>query len=79
MDQLGGVIPGTSDDTAGWKEYYWQYGDAFLYHRWTITSRYSSYIYLYEIEAFMHDQKAIRVTGLQRDYVQGFKRDRLCD
>ena len=65
------LYSGVSDDTAGRKEYFWQYGDAFLYHRWTIISRYSSYIYLYEIEAFVHDQKAIRVTGLQRDYVRG--------
>lgn len=62
---------GTSEDTAGWKEYYWQYADAYLYHRWTVTTRYSSYLYLYEIEAFVHDEKAIMVTGLQRDYVVG--------
>lgn len=66
------IYTGLSDDTAGWKEYYWEYGDAYLYHRWTITTRYSSYIYLYEIEAFVHDQKAIRVTGMQRDYVGGY-------
>lgn len=65
------IYAGSSEDTAGWKEYYWQYGDAYLYHRWTVTTRYSSYIYLYEIEAFVHDQKAIKVTGLQRDYVGG--------
>lgn len=62
---------GTSEDTAGWKEYYWQYADAYLYHRWTITTRYSSYLYLYEIEAFVHDEKAIKVTGIQRDFVGG--------
>ena len=65
------LFTGTSEDTQGWKEYYWQYADAYLYHRWTVTTRYSSYLYLYEIEAFVHDEKAIKVTGLQRDYVGG--------
>lgn len=65
------LFTGTSDDTQGWKEYYWQYADAYLYHRWTITTRFSSYLYLYEIEAFVHDEKAIKVTGIQRDFVGG--------
>lgn len=69
------IYTGLSEDTAGWKEYYWQYGDAYLYHRWIITTRYSSYIYLYEIEAFIHDQKALRVTGMQRDYVGGYLKE----
>lgn len=65
------LFTGASEDTQGWKEYYWQYADAYLYHRWTVTTRYSSYLYLYEIEAFVHDEKALKVTGLQRDYVGG--------
>ena len=65
------LFTGTSEDTSGWKEYYWQYADAYLYHRWTVTTRYSSYLYLYEIEAFVHDEKAIKVTGIQRDFVGG--------
>ena len=65
------IYNSTNEDTTGWKEYYWDYGEAYLYHRWTITSRYSSYIYIYGIEAFVHDQKAIMVIGQQRDYVGG--------
>jgi len=65
------IYNSTNEETTGWKEYYWDYGEAYLYHRWTITSRYSSYIYIYEIEAFVHDKKAIRVIGQQRDYVGG--------
>lgn len=65
------LYTGTSEDTTGWKEYYWQYADSYLYHRWTIITKHSSYIYLYEIEAFVHEEKALKVTGMQRAYVGG--------
>ena len=65
------IFTGTCENTTGWKEYYWQYCDAYLYHRWVLTTRYSSYIYIYEIEAFVHDEKAIKITGLQRDFIGG--------
>lgn len=69
------LYSGISEDTQGWKEFYWEYKEAYLYHRWTIASKHSSYIYIYEIEGFVHEEKAIKVTGNQRDYVGGELRE----
>lgn len=65
------IYSGISEDTTGWKEFYWEYGDPYLYYRWNVNSRHSSYIYIYEIELFVHEERAINIYGNQWDYVGG--------
>ena len=38
-----------------------------IFTRWTVTTRYSSYLYLYEIEAFVHDERLFRSLDFKRD------------
>lgn len=65
------LYSGISENVNGWQEFYWEYAEAYMYHRWMVISKYSYYLRIYEIEGFIHEEKAIKITGNQRNYVGG--------
>lgn len=63
------IYADTSANTTGWKEFNWTATGPYKFYRWLITSRHSSYIYIYEIELSlgMGNAGAFTVKGLVRD------------
>jgi len=63
------IYSGASENSTGWKEFGWNWTEPYLFYRWTITSRHSTYIYLYEIELSVGigNERAFTVSGMQRD------------
>lgn len=63
------IYSGASENSTGWKEFNWDWSEPYLFYRWTITSRHSTYIYLYEIElsVAVGNEQAFTIAGLQKD------------
>ncbi len=56
-----------------WKEFSWKPGDAFKFYRWDISSGWSSYLYIYQIQLLVAggNESAFTVTGEEYQYVKG--------
>ena len=67
------IYTGLSDNSTGWKEFSFAVTGPYLYYRWNITSRHSSYLYVYEIElrTAAGQEKAFKLTGQQYKYING--------
>lgn len=68
------VFIGTSSSGTGWKDFILSNSVKYLFYRWTITSRNSSYIYIYEFELFYKNfinEGAFSITGQEYKYVNG--------
>lgn len=68
------LLNGSSDNTTGWKEFSIINTTAYSYYRWNITSKYSSYVNIYEIELYYKEyqnEAAFTVTGQEYKYVNG--------
>lgn len=63
----------TSANESGVKEFRWRPAGAYKYYRWTINTKWSSYIYIYRIEllAAEGNNKAFTITGNQYKHVDG--------
>lgn len=68
------LFTGNSANSTGWKTFTFPVTSiAYSYYRWSITSRYSSYLFLFEIEllAVIGNRKAFNVSGQEYMYVNG--------
>lgn len=63
------IYSDNSANTTGWKEFFWDPAGPFKFYRWTVTSRHSTYLYIYEIELSLGagNEAAFNVTGMERD------------
>lgn len=68
-----GILTGNSPDATGWHEFPIDSPKQYKYYRWTVTSRYSSYLYVYEIELLeaVGNEGALTITGEEYQYVNG--------
>jgi len=63
-----------SPNATGWHEFSFGIPEvAYQYYRWTVTSRHSSYLYIYEIElrGTKGQEGAFKVTGQEYKYING--------
>jgi hypothetical protein len=62
------IYTGNSDNATGWKDFSWDWTQPYKYYRWTVTSRYSTYLRIYEIELSVPigNERAFSVTGLEK-------------
>lgn len=62
------IYSDNSANTTGWKEFFWDPAGPFKFYRWTVTSRHSTYLYIYEIELSLGagNEAAFTVTGMER-------------
>ena len=68
------IFIGISSSGTGWKDFILSNSAKYLFYRWTITSRNSSYIYIYEFELFYKNfinESAFSITGQEYKYVHG--------
>lgn len=67
------ILTGNSPNETGWHEFHTDSPRQYKYYRWTITSRYSSYLYVYEIELLeaVGNEGALTITGEEYQYVNG--------
>jgi len=67
------LLEAVSADMAGWLEFQWEQSIPYSYYRWSILDRYSSYLYIYEIEMLVTigNERAFLVTGEEHQYVGG--------
>lgn len=67
------LYEGTSANENGKKEFKWRPGEAYKYYRWTISTKWSSYIYIYKIELLTAEGNniAFTITGDQYKHVDG--------
>ncbi len=68
------VFIGTSSSGTGWKDFILSNSAKYLFYRWTVTSRNSSCIYIYEFELFYKNfinESAFSITGQEYKYVHG--------
>jgi len=65
------ILTGNSPNATGWHEFPTDSPKQYKYYRWTITSRYSSYLYVYEIELLkaVGNERAFTITGKEYQYV----------
>ncbi len=68
-----GILTGNSPNETGWHEFPADSPKQYKYYRWTITSRYASYLYVYEIELLgvAGNERAFTITGKEYQYVNG--------
>lgn len=68
-----GILTGNSPNATGWHEFPTDSPKQYKYYRWTVTSRYSSYLYVYEIELLgvAGNERALTITGEEYQYVNG--------
>lgn len=68
-----GILTGNSPNATGWHEFTTDSLKQYKYYRWTVTSRYSSYLYIYEIELLgaVGNEGAFTITGKEYQYVNG--------
>lgn len=75
------IYTGSSTNTTGWKDFNFDNSIRYKYYKWNITSRYSSYVDIYEIELYyMHplgNEKAFAVSGKQYEYINGALVDKI--
>jgi hypothetical protein len=62
------ILEDNSDNATGWKEFSWGWTQPYKYYRWTVASRHSSYLYIYEIELSVPvgNERAFAVAGLEK-------------
>lgn len=67
------ILTNNSPNETGWHEFLADSPKQHKYYRWTITSRYSSYLYVYEIELLSAtgNDGALTITGEEYQYVNG--------
>ena len=68
------IFIGISSSGTGWKDFILSNSAKYLFYRWTITSRNSSRIYIYEFELFYKNfinECAFSITGQEYKYVHG--------
>ena len=68
------LVGGNSPNATGWHEFAFGIPDvAYQYYRWTVTSRYSTYLNIYEIElkGTKGQEGAFKVTGQEYQYING--------
>lgn len=68
------VFIGTNTSGTGWKDFTLNNSTKYSFYRWTITSRNTSYIYIYEFELFYKEfinEGAFSITGKEYKYVHG--------
>lgn len=67
------ILTGNSPNATGWHEFPTDSLKQYKYYRWTVTSRYSSYLYVYEIELLeaVGNEGAFTITGKEYQYVNG--------
>lgn len=67
------VHSSSSPDVTGWHAFLFTSIVGYRYYRWSITSKYSSYLYLYEIElkSAGGNELAFTISGEQYQYVNG--------
>lgn len=68
-----GILTGNSPGATGWHEFPTDSPKQYKYYRWTVISRYASYLYVYEIELLgaVGNERAFTVTGKEYQYVNG--------
>jgi hypothetical protein len=68
-----GILTSNSPNATGWHEFPTDSPKQYKYYRWTVTSRYSSYLYIYEIELLgaVGNEGAFTITGKEYQYVNG--------
>ena len=67
------LFSGLSDSAEGWKEFIWGANFDFTYYRWSITSKHSSYLRIYEIELInaKGQEGSFKLEGQEYQYVNG--------
>lgn len=62
------ILTDNSPDSAGWQSFEWDWTVVYKFYRWTITSRYSNYLYIYEIQLSVGagNESAFTVTGMEK-------------
>lgn len=67
------IYTGESPAVNDWKEFAWKPFNPYKFYRWNISTRWSSYIYLYGIELLVAggQESAFKVTGKQYKYING--------
>jgi hypothetical protein len=67
------ILTNNSPNATGWHEFPTDYPKQYKYYRWTVTSRHSSYLYIYEIELLeaAGNERAFTITGEEYQYVNG--------
>jgi len=68
------LVDDNSPNSTGWHEWEFANTTEYRYYRWEITSKYSSYIYVYEIDLYadlaVGNEGAFTVTGQEPLYIQ---------
>lgn len=73
-ENWGDIYTGESPSASGWKEFIFKPKGRYGFYRWNITSRHSSYIYIYEIELYYKEWKnelAFDVIGKEYKHIDG--------
>ena len=68
------IFIGISSSGTGWKDFILSNSAKYLFYRWTITSRNSSRLYIYEFELFYKEfisESSFSITGQEYKYVHG--------
>lgn len=67
------ILTGNSPNATGWHEFPIDSPKQYKYYRWTVTSRHSSYLDIYEIELLgaLGNEGAFTITGEEYQYVNG--------
>lgn len=68
-----GILSDNSPNATGWHEFHADSPKQYKYYRWTVTSRYSSHLYIYEMELLgvAGNEGALTITGEEYQYVNG--------
>lgn len=67
------LLTSSSENTTGWQEFDAPIAGPYIYYRWNITSKHSSYIYIYEVElkGASGQEGAFFITGKEYKYLHG--------
>lgn len=67
------LLEESSPDEAGWHEFQWEMTEPYYFYRWSVTDRYSSYLYIYAIELFVPvgNERAFTISGQEYQHVNG--------
>lgn len=72
------IYSGVSENESYWKEFSWQPLNKYKFYRWDISSGWSSWLYIYQIQllAAGGQESSFTVTGQQYKYINGNLEDR---
>lgn len=67
------IFSGESPNENYWKAFSWVSQKAYKYYRWNISTKWSSYVYIYDIELLMPagNEIAFTITGQEYQYING--------